>query len=116
MSFQNRRIRYPPCWRVLTSPDVIGCSRVSVRAKDVSVARSSSVNVESRSALCMLVRSSAVVQQDGFEQRYAPRPFLFPVISIATRPSAVRTTRTKPRLAPVDLQLIHILVGMCFGR
>lgn len=53
-------------------------------------------------------------QHAGSSHKYAPRPLRFPVGSISTAPSGVRTIRTRVRLADRSRQEMHIRCGTCF--
>jgi hypothetical protein len=55
-------------------------------------------------------------QHENLVQRYAPRPFRFPVGSIWTPSFGVLTTRTNCRFASFSRQTTQVRSGTCFGR
>ena len=68
-----------------------------------------------RSAYSILPLMTPLSAQAG-PQTYAPRPEAFPVVSMATPPSEVRTRRTRVRFASRSPHTTQRLWGTCFPR
>ncbi len=85
-------------------------------AANVCNAAKSSCDISVFNARASAPRCKAVSQQVGFWHIYAPRPAAFPVASIFTVFSGVRTTRINSRFSFTCRQAIHVRCGTCFFR
>jgi hypothetical protein len=86
-----------------------------VAANASRAARSSAVTVVFKAA-SNLWPLTACDQQTRARHRYAPRPAIFPLRSIFTPESGVRTTRTNSRLPRFWRQATQVRSGTCFRR